>query len=114
MSNLKINRIKNSLRYEFECNMCEEFKTYDIYDEWGCAYIFFKGYGAEYNFCMQSDGNYSAIYPMICENYDESWETDYDFYEHYEIDFDNPNWEKELEKHMCQLMIDYFGYDNIM
>lgn len=77
---------------EFELNMDKTYKNLDSIDEWGCAYIFDNdnNCGVEYNFCIDGNENSCAIY------YFEDINTDYDRYIHYEIDFNNIEWEKEL------------------
>ena len=117
MKNLQINKLRNSLGYEFECNMCEEFSSYDYYDEFGCAFIWYKRYGVEYNFSVTPNSNCCAIYPITINylTYEntyitlDGWSRHTHQPYHYEIDFSNKNWKKDLEKEMCKVMIDYFG-----
>lgn len=95
--------------YEFDCDMNNDYKDYYCCDEWGCAYIWLdESHGAEYNFCIDNGNNCSAIYKSVVN--DEGYlETDYSAFEHYEIDFNNANWEMELEKAMFNTAKKFFG-----
>lgn len=62
-------------------------------------------YGAEYNLCLQDGDNYSAIYFMKHNDETDYWDTDHDCFEHYEINFDNPNWKLELKEAMYDFVI---------
>ena len=95
--------------YDFECNMSEEYKIYTEHDEWGCAFVWLKDYGAEYNFCKDDGENYCAIYKAEINHDTDYLETDTDTYIHYEINFDNENWMKELENAMCEALIKFFN-----
>lgn len=90
--------------YEFECSMTDEYKDMET-DEWGCAFVWLGDIGAEYNFCID-DENCSAIYKAEIE--DDLLCTDYDTSIHYEIDFDDVEWEKKLEDAMCNALIKFF------
>ena len=95
--------------YKFECNMSNEYKEYTSFDEWGSATLWLNDkQGVEYNFCIDSGCNSCAIYKMECNEETEMWETDYSTFEHYEIDFDNVNWEAELEKAMYEVAKRFF------
>ena len=95
--------------YSFGCNMSEEFKTYDCHDEWGCATLWLnKEQGVEYNFCMDHGHNSSAIYKMEYNEETDMVDTDYSTCEHYEIDFSQTNWQKELEKAMHKAALSFF------
>lgn len=104
--------VKTEAGYAFECNMSEEYKNYDVHDEWGCAYVWTgenQNLGAEYNFCIQDDGsNCCAIYKMELNEETDYMETDYSTFVHYEIDFKNENWKEALENAMCDAMIKFF------
>lgn len=115
---MKVQELKNKDGYEFECNISEEYKNM-VTDEWGCAYMWLDGkIGVEYNFCIQDDGtNCSAIYKMEYNKYtdyngeitEESWETDvFSRFVHYEIDFNDTEWEQSLENAMCMALIKLF------
>ena len=109
---MKVEELKKEESYSFECNMSEEYRNYIDYDEWGCAFAWFddKGIGVEYNFCIQGDRtNSCAIYKTRYNPKTDYIETDYDEFEHYEIDFDNPNWIEELENAMCKALIELHG-----
>lgn len=101
--------LKNRDGYEFECNICEEYKDM-ITDEWGCGFVWLDGIkGVEYNFCIQDDGtNASAIYKMEYNENKDYMETDYSKFVPYEIDFDNVNWMEDLENAMCKALIENF------
>ena len=95
------------MNYEFELNIDDNYKKYNDIDEWGMAVIDFGTYGAEYNFCIEEGDNYSAIYYM---EYNEKTDTDYNCFEHYEINFNDFNWKKDLEKAMYNFIIDKLKY----
>lgn len=107
---ITVEELKTFKAYEFECNMSEEYKDYDCHDEWGCAFAWLGDIGVEYNFCIDNSTNKNinccAIYKMEMNNETDYMETDYDEFEHYEIDFNNPNWEAELENAMCKALIE--------
>lgn len=86
--------------YSFECNMSEEYGTYNSHDEWGCAIVSFGNIGAEYNFCIDGGKNLSAIYKTELNPATDCIETDTSTFIHYEIDFSNPEWKSELETAM--------------
>lgn len=111
---ISVEELKNSIGYSFECNMTEEYESYEIYDEWGCAYVWFGGNrGAEYNFCIDELDNYSAFYKMELNEKTGYMETDYDSNIHYEIDFNESNWKEKLENAMCEALIKYFNLENV-
>lgn len=98
------------MNYKFELNMDNSYKKYIDIDEWGTAVIDFGTYGAEYNFCIEEGDNYSAIYYMEYNDETDYWGTDYDCFEHYEINFNNPNWKLELKEAMYNFVIDKLKY----
>lgn len=107
---MKAKELKQSNGYEFECNMSEEYKDYENHDEFGCAFVWFgEKIGVEYNFAIETyeDEVYTAcaIYKIEINNVTGYMETDYDTYEHYEVDFNNKNWKEELENAMCEALI---------
>ena len=111
---MKIEELKQNDMYEFECNMTEEYKNYNVHDEWGCAFVWFgEIVGAEYNFCVDADYKTEefytacAIYKTVFNKETEYMETDYDTFIHYDIDFNNDNWKKELEDAMCNALIKF-------
>ena len=115
---MTIEELKRKEDYSFECyikkeSILKEIADTDCFDEWGCAYISFgETMGVEYNLCIDNTTNEnineSAIYKVdYDEEYDE-YETDYTTFIHYEIDFDNPKWKKELEDAMCEALIKFF------
>lgn len=97
-------------KLEFELNMDDGYKQYTDIDEWGMAVIDFGTYGAEYNFCIEEGNNYSAIYYMEYNEETGYWNTDYNCFEHYEINFNDSNWKKDLEKAMYNFVIDKLKY----
>lgn len=97
-------------KYKFELNMNNSYKKYIDIDEWGTAVIDFGTYGAEYNFCIEEGNNYSAIYYMEYNEKTGYWDTDYNCFEHYEINFNDFNWKKDLEKAMYNFIIDKLKY----
>ena len=104
-------------RIEFECNMsAQELKLDPYHDWWGSAFLC-RGETqmVEYNYCVEHDGhNSSAIYKVIAVPDSDNSEkcylvTDYDEFIHYEIDFNNPNWETELKQAMYEALVEFFG-----
>ena len=98
------------MNYEFGLNIDDSYKQYTDIDEWGMAVIDFGTYGAEYNFCIEEGDNYSAIYYMEYNEKTGYWDTDYNYFEHYEINFNDFNWKKDLEKAMYNFVIDKLKY----
>ena len=98
------------MNYEFGLSMDDSYKQYTDIDEWGMAVIDFGTYGAEYNFCIEEGDNYSAIYYMEYNEKTGYWDTDYNCFEHYEINFNDFNWKKDLEKAMYNFIIDKLKY----
>lgn len=100
------------MNYEFGLNMDDSYKKYNDIDEWGMAVIDFEIYGAEYNFCVEEGDNYSAIYYMEYNEETDCWETDSNCFKHYEIDFNDFNWKKDLEKAMYNFIINELNKRN--
>lgn len=88
----------NAMKFDFECNMSKEYGVYAHHDEWGCATLWSEDgkKGVEYNFCIDSGNDCSAIYKMTM-NDEGIAETDYSEYKHYEVDFSKENWEELLK-----------------
>lgn len=108
---LKAREIKLSKDFDYECNLSkEEVMSCDSLDKWGSAFVWVEGeqrYGAEYNFCDDNSGNNSsAIYKMTYNNETENWDTDYNTFVHYEIDFSDPYWRYRLEDAMCEALVE--------
>lgn len=90
----------------------DDVESVNTNDIWGAAIAWYgTEVGAEYNFCKEYTEdevvNSSAIYSMRFEGDPDDPNsritTDYDDYEHYEVDFRDPKWEKKL----CDTMIDF-------
>lgn len=104
---MTINELKNNPLYEFECNISEEYKNIET-DEWGCAFAWLgDNIGVEYNFCIDDGESYCAIYKTEINNETDYIETDYDIFNHYDIDFDDENWMNDLEDAMCVTLIEF-------
>lgn len=104
--------IKEREDYSFECNMSEEYKTYESHDEWGCACVWIgEDKGAEYNFCFDGGNSCCAIYKMEMNHETGYMETDYSIFVHYDIEWDKENWKEELEDAMCKALIEFFALD---
>lgn len=101
-----VSDLKKYPEYEFECNMSDEFKTYDCHDEWGCAFVWVGDIGVEYNFCIDSKENCCAIYKTFINDETGYMETDSDKFVHYEIDFDDSDWVEKLENAMCEAFLE--------
>ena len=96
-------------KIDFECNMtAEELQGTGNHEEWGMAYMWLDNIGVEYNFSVDSGGNYSAIYKMVFNEESDYMETDYDTFIHYEIDFSNPDWKEHLKDAMKEALIRFF------
>lgn len=97
-------------KFEFELNMDDSYKNCENIDEWGMAVVWAGYYGAEYNLCLEDGDNYSAIYFMEYNDETDYWETEYDCFKHYEIDFNNPNWKLDLKEAMYDFIINKLKY----
>lgn len=84
---------------DYEININNEYKDIETIDEWGCAYLVddINDDGVEYNYCKEDGTDYSAIY---YNRYNKYMYTYYNTFIHYEIDFDDKNWESKLENAM--------------
>ena len=102
------NELKTKEAYEFECNISKEYADLVSCDEWGCASVWLGDAGAEYNFCKDGE-DCSAIYKTEMNPETGCMETDYDEFIHYEIDFDDPEWEAALENAMCEALVTFLG-----
>lgn len=124
IDDITVKELKASAGYEFECNIDKETKKEvksvlnnpddeyeEVFDEWGAALVWYgENIGAEYNLCVQNNGeNSSAIYRMEFNKEEDSMETDYDDYVHYEIDFSDRNWKRKLENAMCEALLKFYG-----
>lgn len=96
------NQIKTA--YEFECNIDSDVQNENFHDEWGAAFVWYGDIGVEYNFCIESDYNCSAIYKTEMDDENCFMVTDYNSFIHYEIDFNNENWQKQLRIAMCEAL----------
>lgn len=94
--------------FDYEVYLNEGHKG-KISDEWGAAHLYLGDKGVEYNYCLEEGGNNaSAIYAKTV-NPEGYYEIDYSKFVHYEVDFDNPNWEYELLKEMAKFFEEYFA-----
>lgn len=111
---MAINELKKNKEYYFECNInkrsvLKEIADTNCFDEWGCAFISVGDeIGVEYNLCIDDGENCSAIYKVDYDEKNNCIETDYNTFIHYEIDFNNGKWKKELENVMCEALIEFF------
>ena len=115
---MTIKELKRTFPYDFYCNInkrkaLKEIADTDCFDEWGCAYVSFgETMSVEYNLCIDNTTNEninsSAIYRVDYDKENDEYQTDCDTFIHYEIDFNNPKWEKELEDAMCEALIKFF------
>ena len=115
---MTIEKLKRTFPYDFYCNINKR-KTLkaiadtNCLDEWGCAYVSFgEDKVVEYNLCIDNTTNEnineSAIYRVDYDEENDEYETDCSTFIHYEINFDNPKWRKELEDAMCDALIKFF------
>lgn len=115
---MTIKELKKNEEYTFYCDIKKRKVLKDIadtncYDEWGCAFISVgENVGVEYNLCVDYTTNEhinsSAIYKLDYDEENDYIETDVSTFAHYEINFDNPKWKKELENAMCEALIKFF------
>lgn len=115
---MTIKELKKNKDYYFQCDLkkrrvLKEIADTDCFDEWGYAFVSLgQEIGVEYNLCIDNTTNEnincSAIYKVDYDEKNDWIETDYSTYIHYEIDFKNPKWKRELENAMCQALIDFF------
>ena len=120
---MTIKALKNRNDYNFVCLMAKKkvlqaIKDTDYLDKWGCVFMTIKDtilgeeIGVEYNLCIdKTTGEYkdcSAIYKVDYNEETDCIETDYNKFIHYEIDFDNREWKKNLENAMCKALIEFF------
>lgn len=89
--------------YDFELNFGREYQDTIYCDLWSAAFVFCDGYGAEYNYCIDVDTNYSAIYLMEQED-NGFYETDVDCLTNYEIEWDKEDWAERLEAEMIDFV----------
>lgn len=111
---MTIKELKNNKEYHFECNITKrrvlkEIADTNCFDEWGCAFVSVGDkLGVEYNLCVDDGENCSAIYKIDYDEESGYIETDASTFTHYEIDFNNSKWKKELENAMCEALIKFF------
>ena len=111
---MTIKELKNNEEYCFYCDITKrrvlkEIADTDCFDEWGCAYVSVGDeLGVEYNLCVDDGENCSAIYKIDYDEESGYIETDTSTFIHYEIDFNNPKWKRELEDVMCEALIKFF------
>lgn len=102
-----IDNLKSSKQYHYECSISNEFRKYVCCDAWGCVSLTLGNIGVEYNFCVDDGENYSGIYKMEYNSDIGVFETDPTVFVPYAIDFDNPEWEKDLENALCEALTDF-------
>lgn len=111
---MTIKELRGNELYCFQCDITKrrvlkEIADTDCFDEWGCAYVSLgEEKGVEYNLCVDDGENCSAIYKLDYDEESGYIETDASTFIHYEIDFNNPKWKKELENAMCKALIEFF------
>lgn len=91
----------------FECTLNNSYKDIET-NEWGMAIIWIDtlGIGVEYNFCIENGENYSGIYLTKYNKADDYIYTDHSTDIHYEVDFDDSEWEKKLENAMWKALLE--------
>ncbi len=95
------------MQREFEINIDISYKN-KFTDEWGAANLYDdeSGYGVDYNYCVEDvDVNSCAMYLMKKDN-DGVYDTYYDCFRHYEIEWDKADWQDRLEKQMNEFLDD--------
>ena len=94
--------------YDYEININPDYVDKMYGDEWGAAFLWLDdgNHGVEYNLCYQNGDCCSAIYKM---GYDGEYiHTDHDMFSHYEINFNDPNWEQDLITAMKEAAEDFW------
>lgn len=115
---MTVEELKNNKEYSWQCNIAKrkilrKIANTNYFDEWDCAYVSFgEEMGVEYNLCIDNTTdeniNCSAIYKTNYNIKNDCIETDTNTFVHYEINFSNPEWKKELENAMCEALIEFF------
>lgn len=83
------------VKYEYEVNIDPTEVDKDGWDDWDAGYLWLDNkHGVNYNLYYDGGECSSAIYKMDCDG--EYIETDSDTYIHYEIDFNDEDWEQKL------------------
>ena len=113
---MKLEELRKSSSYCFDCYYSQKQTTKELKkndgncDIWGFAELVVRNKGVEYNFCIDNSTNEqidnSAIYRMHYNEEGDYWDTDYDNFVSYKIDFNNKNWKKQLEDAMCKALIE--------
>ena len=94
---------------EYEINIDASYASENT-DEWGAAFVWVNGdHGVEYNFCIDTGTNCSAIYKLDISG--EYAETDYSTFLHYEIDFSNEDWMLDLIREMVRVAKQFWKED---
>lgn len=118
---MTIKELKKNPLYSFNCyyskrQAIKETKNCEVCDIWSFAELLIGNKGVEYNFCIDDSTNEainsSAIYPTYLNEKEDYWETEYNNFIHYEIDFNDKNWKKKLENAMCEAFIKFPDYDD--
>lgn len=100
--------------FKFELNIDESYKERGDIDKWEAAYIYIGeignknfnyNYGVEYHFRIYNNVDFSSIAFSEYIPEKDYWITDDICSEYYEIDFDNPNWERDLQDTMLEYAI---------
>lgn len=115
---MTIKELRSNKDYNFYCDIkkrkvLKDVADTDCFDEWGCAYVSLgETMSVEYNLCIDNTTdeniNESAIYRVDYDEECDEYATDDSTFIHYEIDFDNLKWKKELEHAMCEALIKFF------
>lgn len=116
---MDVAKLKRTEGYYFQCDLKKRdtlkgIANTNCFDVWGIAFVSLgEEIGVEYNLCIDNTTNEhidcSAIYKVDYNEKNDCIEIDTGVYIHYEIDFNNPKWKRELENAMCRALIEFFG-----
>lgn len=105
------------MNWSYEICIDESYADIDCIDEWGMIQVWLedKGIGAEYNYCVETYKgeklNSCAFYFMWEDKEADNWKTDWNDYEHYEIDFNNTRWKEDIVEAMKEFIIKHIKED---
>ena len=100
-----VSRTKNGYEYEININPSEVDKQ--CTDDWGAAFLWLDDtHGVEYNLCYDNEECESAIYQTTMS--DGVLDTDTCTCSHYEIDFSDKNWKRNLINEMERVALEFW------
>lgn len=98
---------------EYEVNISPSDVDKKYMDEWGAAFLWLDDdHGVEYNLAYDTGECCSAIYKMEFDG--EYMQTDPSTFSHYEIDFDDLDWEAKLVKEMEKVALEFWHHKEVV